>query len=152
MYLTVHATAGLLVARAFPHHPLLAFLGGLASHFVLDMVPHGDELPPHLSRPQAVRRLLGAATLDGAVLIGWLLLYLRVTPLLPTSAVAAAVIGSVLPDALEGIDMLTHTTLLRWFSRFHERVHNFTKLKLRWPVGMLLQCLTLTALWLLVIS
>ena len=151
MYLTVHATAGLILAQQLPN-PYLVFLASLAAHAVLDLVPHGDELPAHFMRPQVVRRLLGAALIDGVTLASFLLLYVTITPNLPTSHLLAGIAGSVLPDALEGVYLLTQMPRLAGFSRLHACIHNFTKLKLRWQTGLLLQCLTFTALWLVLIQ
>ncbi|MFH0874175.1 MAG: hypothetical protein V1846_05055 [Candidatus Komeilibacteria bacterium] len=42
MYLTVHAAVGTLIASQ-TNSPLVAFVGGFVSHFILDFIPHGDE-------------------------------------------------------------------------------------------------------------
>ena len=39
MYLTTHATIGLLIARVVPN-PILAFIIGFISHYILDIIPH----------------------------------------------------------------------------------------------------------------
>ncbi len=148
MYLTVHGTLGLVLAQNI-ENPYLVFGASLASHFALDLVPHGDELPAHFIRPQVLRRLWGAALIDGATLSCFLLLYVTITPNLHFTRVLAGVSGAVLPDVLEGIYLLTQTRWLKAFSRFHGTLHNFTKLRLPWQVGMLIQCLSFTALWLL---
>ena len=43
MYSPIHATTGLLLATAIPN-PALAFLAGVGSHYILDAIPHGDEV------------------------------------------------------------------------------------------------------------
>jgi hypothetical protein len=115
------------------------------------MVPHGDELPVHLSRPQVLRRLTGAALLDVATLSCFVLLYLNLKPNLPLAQVAG-VVGAVLPDVLEGVYLTTQVRWLKQFCRFHDATHNLTKLKLGWQAGLLLQCFTFTALWLLLVQ
>jgi hypothetical protein len=42
MTLTTHAVAGAAVAELFPNHPVLGFIGGFLSHFLLDAIPHWD--------------------------------------------------------------------------------------------------------------
>ena len=42
MFLTVHGTAGIALGM-FTGNPLLAFMLGLVSHSILDIIPHGDE-------------------------------------------------------------------------------------------------------------
>jgi hypothetical protein len=147
MYLTVHAAAGLLIASATPN-PIFGFAAGLVSHLALDLVPHGDELPTHFVRPQVLRRLLGAALLDGTVVAALLVVYYLAGHTFSTTTFATLA-GALLPDALEGAYLITQTKGLAWFSRFHGKIHNFTKVRLGWQFGMLIQCLTLTALWLL---
>ena len=41
MFITVHAAAATALSR-YATIPLLAFVLGLLSHFILDMIPHGD--------------------------------------------------------------------------------------------------------------
>ena len=45
MYLSVHATAGVLIGSYAANSPV-AFLVGVASHFLLDMLPHRDGMEP----------------------------------------------------------------------------------------------------------
>ena len=42
MYLTAHSSAGVLIAAKVVN-PWLAFVLGFLSHYVLDMIPHGEE-------------------------------------------------------------------------------------------------------------
>ncbi len=42
MTLTTHAIAGAAVAELFPTHPVLGFIAGFLSHFLLDAIPHWD--------------------------------------------------------------------------------------------------------------
>ena len=42
MFLTIHATSAIVIGQAITN-PIGAFLAGLASHYVLDAIPHGDE-------------------------------------------------------------------------------------------------------------
>lgn len=152
MYLTVHGTAGILLARAIPN-PLLAFVAGLISHFVLDLVPHGDEhlIKHHFTRQRTLRRLLGASLLDGCILASLTSLYLWTTPWANTATAIWGLIGALLPDLLQGLYFVTQTKLLRGFNRLHVAVHNLPNFRFTWQTGALLQCLTLTALWLLLI-
>ena len=47
MFVTLHAAAGSLAAIAiFPGNWPAAFLLGWAGHFVLDTIPHGDDMSP----------------------------------------------------------------------------------------------------------
>ncbi|MDP3986186.1 MAG: hypothetical protein Q8P77_02050 [Candidatus Veblenbacteria bacterium] len=152
MYITVHGTAALVIARAVPN-PFLAFVLALVSHFILDFIPHGDEhlIQKHFTRGQTLRRLVGVAMLDGLIMVGFLALWLWVGPAVPRGAVAASLTGSLLPDVLQGLYLVTEWKWLKPFQRFHLGLHNASGHPLTWHQGMLVQCMVLTALWLLVI-
>ena len=42
MFSPVHVPVGMLLAHALPGGPVTAFIAGVASHLILDAVPHGD--------------------------------------------------------------------------------------------------------------
>jgi hypothetical protein len=152
MYLTVHGAAALFIARAIPN-PFVSFGVGLASHFIIDLVPHGDEhiIPSHLTRPKKIRRLMGAALLDGIILAGFLILYLWLNPTLSLNTVLACLVGSLLPDFLQGLYFVTEAGWLKMLNKFHIKIHNLPGSKLNWRLGMLIQVLTFMAFWLLII-
>jgi hypothetical protein len=152
MYLTVHGTAGLAIARVIPN-PILAFVVGLVSHFIIDFIPHGDEhlVQKHFTRGQTLRRLVGATLIDGVLLVGFTVLYLWTTPWASYSTVFAAIIGAVLPDLLQGIAFTTNWNGLDWFTKFHEGIHNAPGHHLSWQQGLMVQGVVLTGLWLFVI-
>lgn len=111
MYLTTHAAVGVLVAQQ-THNPWLAFFGALASHFMLDFVPHGDEtIGPDNFSPNTIQDwlhdrkkrifLIGCLDLIGVVV---LVIALAMTVTLPTfNLVMLGIIGSVLPDLLSNV-------------------------------------------------
>ncbi|MBI5466043.1 MAG: hypothetical protein HY974_02005 [Candidatus Kerfeldbacteria bacterium] len=152
MYLSVHTAAGLGLARVIPN-PIAAFAAGLLSHFVLDFIPHGDEFlaDSAFTRARIRRRLLGAAFLDGIILVIFLLIYLWTTPQLNLNVVAAAVIGSLLPDAINGFYLITQAPLFKRYVHWHAKLHNLPGHELSWQKGILVQGLTFAALWLLLI-
>lgn len=149
MYLTVHGAAALTIAQASPNL-FIGFLLGLASHVVLDIIPHGDELPSYFVGPKKVRRLMGAGMIDGIILALFLILYVWTTPGLHLPTVLAAVIGAVLPDALQGMYFLfTKPPLwLEKLQNWHRYIHNPFHHHIGWKQGTLVQCLVFAALWL----
>lgn len=149
MYLTVHAAAGLALARLSPH-PVLTFILGLASHLLLDAIPHGDEhlAPSHFAWARRVRRLVGAAVIDALVLAGFLSIYLWVTPIESGWNLAAGVTGALLPDAVEGVYLITRVRFLESFDRFHVYIQSFAGSKIDWAHGIFVQVMTFTGLWL----
>lgn len=152
MYLTVHGTAAMLIAQAVPH-PFLAFILALISHFIMDFIPHGDEhlLKDHLTRGQNLRRLVGAASLDGLILLGFIIIFLWTGPVADKSVLIASLTGALLPDILQGLYFTTQWSWLKPFQNLHLAIHNASGHQLNWHQGMLVQCLVLTALWLMVI-
>lgn len=152
MYLTVHGAAALAVAQAVPN-PFLAFVLALATHFILDFIPHGDEhlIQKHFSRGQTLRRLMGTAMVDGILLVGFVAIYVWTTPLLNLPVVFFSLAGAMLPDLLQGLYFVSLAPWLKPINTWHNQLHNATRHPLNWQQGMLVQCLVLTALWLLVI-
>ena len=152
MYLSIHTAAGLALARLIPN-PIVAFIAGLLSHFVLDFIPHGDEflVDASFTRRRIRRRLLGAAILDGIILLCFLLLYIWITPNLYMPTVLASVAGCLLPDMLQGIYLVTEAKWLKPFSKIHDHLHNLPGHHLEWQKGVIVQALSFTALWLLLL-
>ncbi|MEK7497201.1 MAG: hypothetical protein AAB657_04885 [Patescibacteria group bacterium] len=152
MYLTVHAAAGLTLA-AYTASPSLAFALGLISHFVLDFIPHGDEhlAATHFTRERVMKRLLGAALLDGIVLIIFGLIYIATTPIYNPAPLIAGVAGALAPDVLLAITMITNAKWLEWYKKFHHSIHNLPGHKLTWVQGMFVQVMVFIALWLILI-
>lgn len=151
MYLTVHSASALVIAKFIPN-PLLAFLVGLASHFVLDFVPHGDEhlIASHFPYGKTIRRLFAATIIDGIIMSLLLLVYVATTPLVNYTILVASLIGAILPDLLHAIYVLVKPGWLKWIYNWHSKIHNLPGHKLNWTQGMLIQCMALAALWLLV--
>lgn len=42
MILTSHAIVGVAAASVFPSHPILAFSVAIASHYIVDAIPHWE--------------------------------------------------------------------------------------------------------------
>ncbi|TAL19726.1 hypothetical protein EPN90_02515 [Patescibacteria group bacterium] len=125
MFLATHATVGAIIGRAAPN-PLLAFLGGFISHFLLDMIPHGDaHLYENYRNHQKVKRALAYVTLD-AVVTAYLILGIRSARQFDNGAnVTAGIIGGLLPDLIIGVYNLIKVEWLTWFHNLHFFFHNF---------------------------
>lgn len=126
MTLTTHAAIGAAIGSAVGN-PVLGFILGAASHFLVDMIPHGDNQLADLFRIHKKKRKLAVAyvTVDAV-----LAMYLVMTVFLVRTngthtAYAAAVAGSVLPDLLVGLSDLWRTTALKKFCKFHFFFHDF---------------------------
>ena len=147
MYITIHAAIGAAAAAAVTKDPVAAFGLGWFLHYVADLVPHGDEAAGEWCRRgrSEVRRYALLAGIDGLALAGLLGVdYWRHGLNLVVLAAAA---GSVLPDAMWGLETVVGKKLFGPFQRFHSYVHNHFRIRLPWPAGLLLQGGLAAILW-----
>ena len=154
MFLTVHATAGVIIGQA-TGNIWLGFLGGLISHYLLDIIPHGDEILFKGRVAITLRdkvKTFKIAFIDGLIMSG-LLLILYWQNLIPlTLPVLAGIAGSIFPDFLNGIYLLTQHPWLKRCLMFHSNFHYLLKLKVSFPVGLIIQLATLILFILLLIK
>ncbi len=90
MLVTNHVLAGALIGNA-SSGPVSAFVLGVASHFVMDSVPHWGGRP--------LREVLHVAVADGLVGATTLLLVARATPTDRRTRVVAGMLGAAFPDS-----------------------------------------------------
>ena len=88
--LTNHVLSGALIG-ALARHPVPAFAAGVASHFVLDAVPHWGNWG-------SIRRFLQVAVPDGLISLGAMGTIAALAPAERRPAVLAGMIGAALPD------------------------------------------------------
>ena len=115
MLLTNHVLSGALIG-ALARRPLPAFAAGVASHFVLDAVPHWGKWG-------SKRRFLRVAVADGLISLAAMATFATLAPAERRPAVVAGMTGAALPD-------IRQPTIL-WFGwspfpaavdRFHVRI------------------------------
>jgi hypothetical protein len=90
MLLTNHVLAGALIG-ALARRPVPAFAVGVASHFVLDAVPHWGDWA-------STRHFLRAAVPDGLISLAAMGAIAAVSPAERRPAVVAGMVGAALPD------------------------------------------------------
>ena len=117
MLLTNHVLSGALIG-ALARRPLSAFAVGVASHFVLDTMPHWGDWGSR-------RRFLRVAVPDGLIGLATMGAFAAISPPARRLAVVAGMAGAALPD-------LDKPTML-WFGwspwpgpvdRFHGRIQH----------------------------
>ena len=96
MTATAHALIGASIAASISN-PLLGIPLAIASHFLLDFIPHWDAGTNHRKKSQV--RLMAEATLD--VLLGFALVFLIFRNLVDMRYLFTMVIAAQLPDWLE---------------------------------------------------
>lgn len=124
MTLTTHAVIGAVIGAA-TGNPLLAFTAGFISHFLVDIIPHGDrELYNNHKSKTKHRRAYAYVTVDAIVAIIVVALMIASSHHTLSMPIALGIIGSVLPDLLIGLYEGFHIKSLTWFHRFHFFFHN----------------------------
>lgn len=139
MFLTAHAfTAAVIVNKLDIQSSWLAFSVGFFSHFVLDMIPHGDEgLDGGNAGNSFLRAVLKWAVGDLVLLAAIALaLYVR-SPGFFSAPVLAAMFGSMLPD---GLQVVHHALVpIPPYMRFHNGFHGHLGWRIGIRRGLLLQ-------------
>jgi hypothetical protein len=117
MFLTVHGAIGIIIGQRISN-PLLAFVVGFISHYIFDIIPHGDTRAPE--KWKNIIHTAFAALIDLIILIIFIL-WLGIKVDILNLNTALAFFGSIIPDFLQGFYFLTNK---KKFVRFQE-VHNF---------------------------
>ncbi|MBM5789902.1 hypothetical protein FJZ23_02330 [Candidatus Parcubacteria bacterium] len=126
MTLTTHATLGAVIGHAVGN-PALAFVFGFLSHFLVDMIPHGDTGLADNFHVHKRRRKQAVAyvVVDAIVALLFVLLIANTRDLESVRTFSWGITGGVLPDLLVGLYEVTKTPLLRWFNKLHFYFHDF---------------------------
>lgn len=126
MTMTTHVAIGAAIGT-FVHQPILGFTLGFASHFLVDIIPHGDSRMAERvfegnGKQKAFAYFYGV--LDYFAAIYLLLTLFNIGTFPSKAAFTAAIAGSILPDLLiivyEGIKLRA----LTWFHRAHFFFHD----------------------------
>lgn len=151
MFLTAHAAVGVAAATLITKDPTTGFAVGLVSHYLADLVPHGDEdAGAWCKKGNEVKRLFGITLIDAvvwcAVLVG-AFLYAGFSWL-----VLAAALGSALPDVMWGLEKVAGRRLFGPHSRFHTWNHNHFNIRMPLWAGLLFQVTVSVVLWMVILS
>ncbi|MFA6214990.1 MAG: hypothetical protein WC768_00300 [Patescibacteria group bacterium] len=155
MFLTVHAAAGVLIGQA-TDNVWLAFIFSLASHILIDIIPHGDtdliKDSSNITKPE-IERLKKIAALDGLVMLLILALLYFYGFIHPVWPVLAGISGGLLPDFLTGVYLLTKARWLEKIVAFHpHRLHLILdKFRVSFFAGIIIQIIFLAVLSALII-
>ena len=126
MTLTTHATLGAVIGRA-TGNPALAFVFGFISHFLIDMIPHGDTgLADNFRvRHYHRKRAVAYVAVDAVFALFFVLLLANTRDIDSMRTFSWGIVGGVLPDLLVGLYDLTKSPMLRWFNKMHFFFHDF---------------------------
>jgi len=143
MIISVHFLAAGVAGEAIGN-PLFAFLLGIILHFILDAIPHFDNL---LKGGKWNYKQVVFTTLD-VLATAWILFFYLKPDFNVSSPLFWGALGGVLPDLLDNIPFLTirNTKFGKPFHRFHNLIHSKTP---SWQIGSLTQIVVvvLFAIW-----
>lgn len=149
MFLTTHAAIGALIAQQIPGQHFLAFTLGIASHFLSDIIPHGDtkQYKDYVSG-RGVKKAVAYVMIDAAIAIYFILFLFNAD--IPTNrlTVSMGIAGGILPDLLVAVYEVWRVKGLRWFHRLHFFFHNMVSEKkdMTLASGFAMQVMFLAAL------
>lgn len=127
MFIAVHAAVAIAATQTLGS-PALAGLIGLASHFALDIIPHGDDVIYDRCQDNGWSRLKYGLVFGLPDVILWLglIIWISLSGITANTTVAVtAAIGAALPDFLWGLAALFPNS--RWLATFdllHNRMHH----------------------------
>lgn len=125
MFITPHTSAALWISTRITD-PILAFILGVVSHFVLDMIPHGDEkLADHVEgKKEKFIYLMKVSFID--TMLAVLLIYFFVShgPIVNPYVLYSAVFGTWLPDVAWIVIEYFKLTKFYWYIIYHGKLHN----------------------------
>lgn len=138
MILSTHIIIAAAASKPVLHNPVLVFLISIASHFILDMIPHWEyklrsvDVNPENIKRGFVRQDASAIAFDllrialdifvGALVIFYALgIEFNIESLV---LFAIIIIGAILPDALQVVYWLFPRSFMVYIQRFHKFVHS----------------------------
>lgn len=133
MFIAGHVVAGAIVGQQLEGHFALIVLLGIASHFVLDIIPHGDyhQVEWYFNgQKEKMKKLYSTIVIDAVAAVIMTAIILSYLPV-SRAAVAWGIIWGVLPDLLVGIGELVKSKWLKAFSKLHFIIHDALAKKIR---------------------
>ena len=144
MLLSIHATAGALIGQQI-NNPILAFILAFVSHFILDVIPHGDHdwIDEYKGGQKSkARKIVSIVVIDVLVLLALLVSKFYFKSFTPNLPIVAGVVGGVLPDFLVGCHELSDK-LFKRFYHLHFVVHDLVKFQPSTASGLFMQIIIL---------
>lgn len=154
MVLTTHAITGAAIASIIPTHPVLGFVLGFGSHFVLDSIPHWDykllssskdEKNP-MNNDMIINKnfVYDLFKIGFDVSLGFILAYLFFGVSMSNDflvALSAGAVGGVLPDALQFVYFKFRREPIYTLQKFHVWIHSSISLNKKPLLGISTQAL-----------
>ena len=151
MYLTTHSAVGIALATK-TINPLFAFIFAFIAHYILDIIPHGDEsiFNKDISAAKRYKKIISIVLIDLAITAVYVFFVMTKIPLSPV-IIFAAVLGSILPDILWGIYDIKPLKILKPLVKLHSFFHNPSKKNLPINMGIIMQVILIILLYIFII-
>lgn len=168
MFLSVHVVSGIVIGGAISN-PILGFILGLISHFILDIIPHGDEIffkkgikkgkENEIENPKDIKnkREINKKRFYPALIIDFLVTFLiifsfffykqninffnlsQLKTISLTSPIIWTIVGATLPDFIWGAYDLSKFKYLKPLANIHSWFHCPIGGKIKMTIGLILQ-------------
>lgn len=148
MFLTVHGAVGVIIGQNISN-PLLAFLLGLLSHYIFDIIPHGDtKVAKKYKNPIYIGL---AAIIDFTLLISWFIFIFSQVQI--TLVILIALLAAILPDLLQALYYISREKICISCQKMHVFFHNAISnhFELNFYLGIIFQLIILMVLSLIII-
>ena len=143
-----------IIGAALTHRSLglaTVFLVGVASHYLMDMIPHWHYNVPRIKH--AVSETHGIKTLSIKASLVPEFMYILIDLMLgfllsliifggSSEAIVLGVFGAIFPDLLVGLGRFFPISVLVWHDQFHRWMHSNVMLDDSPIIGILFQALT----------
>ena len=131
MLLSVHATVGAIIGEN-ANTSLFAFILAFISHFVLDIIPHGDakliKAYRNEYKSKGVLYLIAFDLIASVILISLLFYFHKISW---SQKVLWGIVGGILPDLM----VASHEITNKYFSRWH-KIHSWTHDRISWTIPL----------------
>jgi hypothetical protein len=133
MFMTPHTSVALWLSTRISN-PLLAFVFSFLAHFILDIIPHGDEeLGTNRKEKNASLLYFYKITVIDAILSGlFIYLFVNKQPHYDKLVVTAALLGAWLPDFAWLAAQTFKIKILYWYIKVHNKIHHL----LGWQISL----------------
>jgi glycerol-3-phosphate acyltransferase PlsY len=153
MFVVTHVLMGGLIGENTPT-PIVAGALGVASHFILDLIPHGDSyLYYDYKEGKGVAKSLVYTIVDAVLAVVVLVYMLEIAPYASRGTMVCAIVGAIIPDALVALAEIIPIRPLIWFANAHMRIHDSVSDRIghiRPSYGMIIQTILFCFLFFLV--
>ncbi len=127
MYQIVHGMAGIAIGSRLDN-PILAFVLGIVSHFILDAIPHDSIEAKNWENngtDKFIKKIALEAILDLWGLVLLILIMQEGFEIYPSYSMLSGMIGGILPDYIWGLTELLQlkNQALEKFKVWHNKVH-----------------------------